>query len=344
MKAVQIRKFGGPEVLEVVDLPMPEPKAGEVLVKMAYAGVNFTDIYRRSGHYAESPTYPTKLPVVLGLEGSGTVAAIGAGVAGLTPGVRVAFTRGSGAYAGHANVPARCIARIPDGLPLDVAAASMTHGMTAHYLSHEFGLKAGDTCLVHAGAGGVGQMLIQLAKMRNVRVIATAGTSAKAAIARGRGADEVILYRDTDFREAVRKLTNGRGVDVVFDSVGKDTIHGSLYSLRPRGICVLYGHTSGKVDHFDTMDLAEAGSVFLTRPHMQHYVATPEEYARRANDVLRWVTEGRLKVTIQKKYRLEEVAAAHAAMAGRQTTGKLLLDVQAQGPGSERPHVSHQRL
>ena len=329
MKAVQIQKFGGPEVLEVVELPVPETAAGAVLVKMAYAGVNFTDIYRRSGHYAQSPTYPTKLPVVLGLEGSGTVAAAGAGVAGLAPGTCVAFTRGSGAYAEYASVPADRLVPVPDGLPLDVAAASMTHGMTAHYLIHEFGLKAGDTCLVHAGAGGVGQMLIQLAKMRNVRVIATVGTNAKAAIARGRGADEVILYRETDFREAVHKITQGCGVDVVFDSVGRDTIHGSLYSLRPRGTCVLYGHTSGRVDHFDTMDLAEAGSVFLTRPHMQHYVATPAEYARRANDVLRWVAGGRLKVAIQKKYRLEDVAAAHNAMAGRQTTGKLLLELQA---------------
>ncbi len=329
MKAVQIRQFGGPEVLEIVELPAPNPDAGGVLVKMAYAGINFTDIYRRSGHYAQSPTYPTSLPLVPGLEGSGTVAAIGPGVTGLTPGTRVAFTRGSGAYAEYASVPASYIVRVPDSLPLDVAAASMTHGVTAHYLIQEFGLKAGDVCLIHAGAGGVGQMLIQLAKMKNVRVIATVGTSAKAAVARERGADEVIFYRDTDFREAVRKFTNDRGVDVVFDSVGKSTIHGSLYSLRPRGLCVLYGHTSGKVDHFDTMDLAEAGSVFLTRPHMQHYVATPAEYARRANDVLRWVAEGKLKVTIQKRYRLEEVAAAHTAMAGRQTAGKLLLDMQA---------------
>lgn len=329
MKAVQIRKFGGPEVIEVADLPPPEPKDGSVVVKMAYAGVNFTDIYRREGMYAHSPTYPTSLPLVLGLEGAGTVTATGAGVTGLSPGDRVAFTRGSSAYAEYAALPAHCLARIPDGMPFDAAAACMTHGMTAHYLAGEFGLKAGDSCLVHAGAGGVGQMLIQLAKMKGARVIATVGSADKAAVARGRGADEVILYRERDFREAVRELTHGRGVDIVFDSVGKDTIHGSLYSLRPRGICVLFGHASGKVDHFDTMDLAEAGSVFLTRPHMQHYVATPADYARRANDVLEWVSSGKLKVTVQKIYRLEDAASAHIAMAGRKTTGKLLLDTQA---------------
>lgn len=311
--------------MELVDIPTPRPMPGQVLVKMAFAGVNFTDIYRRSGLYAESPTYPTPLPYVLGLEGAGTVAEIGDGVSGLAAGDRVCFTRNPGAYAEYALAPAHRLVAIPAALGLDMASSVMTHGMTAHYLVTEFGLKAGDACLIHAGAGGVGQLLIQLAKLHGARVIATVGAEDKAAIARGCGADDVILYRTTDFREAVRALTQGRGVDIVFDSVGKDTLHGSLYSLRPRGTCVLYGHASGIVDNFNTMELAEAGSVFLTRPHMEHYVATPAEYARRAHDILNWVAHGRLKANIQAVLPLAAAADAHRTLAARETRGKLLL-------------------
>lgn len=312
-------------MLEVVNIPEPQIGKNEVLVKMAYAGVNFTDVYRRSGMYAKSLTYPTSLPWVLGVEGSGIIVETGSDVTGFSSGDRIAFTRSPGSYAEYAKVPVHRLVRIPDALNLDVASSVITHGMTAHYLAHEFTLKRGGSCLVHAAAGGVGQMLVQLAKMVGARVIATVGNKEKAAIARQCGADEVILYREADFREAVRELTQGHGVDIVFDSVGKDTLHGSLYSLRRRGICVLYGHSSGLVDNFSTMELAEAGSVFLTRPHLEHYVSTPEEYAKRANDIVKWVSDGKLRVTIQKVYLLQDVVEAHRALEGRQTRGKLLL-------------------
>ena len=328
MKAIQIQRFGGPEVMELVDVPVPVPGPGEVLVEMAYAGVNFTDIYRRSGVYANSPTYRTPLPYGLGIEGSGTVAKLGEGVNGYAIGDRVAFTRLQAAYAEYTVAPAHRLARVPDSLGLDLASAVISQGMAAHYLTHEYGLKAGDVCLVHAGAGGVGQLLIQLAKMRGARVIATVGSPDKAVIARASGADEVILYRKVDFKEAARAYTQGLGVDIVFDSVGKDTIRGSLYSLRRHGLCVLFGQSSGEVSSFDTMDLAEAGSVFLTRPHAQHYVSTPEAYARRANDVLQWVAEDRLKVAIHHVYALTDAAQAHRALAARSTSGKLLLGVR----------------
>ena len=327
MRAIQIHRFGGPEVLELDHIPMPEPGSGEALVKMAYAGVNFTDIYRRGGDYAESPTYPTPLPYVLGVEGAGTVTKLGTGVSGIAVGDRVACTRNPGCYAEYNLAPAVRLARVPDGVGFDVASAVMTHGMTAHYLSSEFGLKPGDTALVHAGAGGVGQMLIQMLKMRGVRVIATVGADAKAIIARERGADDVIVYTQQNFRDAARELTGGRGVDVVFDSVGKDTLHGSLYSLRRRGTCVLYGHASGLVRDFEPMELAEAGSVLLTRTHMAHFVATPEEYARRANDVMQWIAAGRLKVTIQQVFDLADAGKAHAILENRGTMGKLLLKI-----------------
>ena len=325
MQAIQIQRFGGPEVLELVDIPVPAPGPSEVLVKMAYAGVNFTDIYRRSGVYANSPTYRTLLPYGLGIEGAGTVAKLGDEVTDYSIGERVAFTRNQASYAEYTVTPAHRLVRVPDPLALDVAAAVISQGMAAHYLSHEYGLKAGDVCLVHAGAGGVGQLLIQLAKMRGARVIATVGTEEKGAIARACGADEVILYREVNFREAARALTQDRGVDIVFDSVGKDTLHDSLNSLRKHGLCVLFGQSSGEVSNFNPLELAEAGSVFLTRPHMQHYVSTPEEYARRANDILRWVGEGRLKVAIHHIYPLAEAAEAHRALAARSTRGKLLL-------------------
>lgn len=329
MRAIQIHRFGGPEVLELHDIPVPSPGTGEVLVRSAYAGVNFTDIYRRSGDYAESPTYPTPLPYVLGVEGSGTVERLGPDTTGFAAGDRVAYTRNPGSYAEFSVVPAHRLVRVPDAVGLDIASAVVTHGMTAHYLAHEFGLKAGDACLVHAGAGGVGQMLIQMAKRLGVRVIATVGTAEKAKIARERGADEAVVYTAEDFREAVRKLTDGRGVDVVFDSVGRSTLHGSLYSLRRRGICVLFGHSSGMVNDLNTMELAEAGSVFLTRPHMAHYIATPAEYARRANDVMRWIADGTLRVTLQRVFDLADAAQAHAILADRGTTGKLVLKIAA---------------
>lgn len=325
MQAVRIHSFGGPEVLGLDDIDVPEPRDGQVLVKMAFAGVNFTDVYRRQGDYAESVTYATPLPFILGVEGAGTVAALGTGVAGLAVGDRVAFTRNPGSYAEYCLAPAARLARVPDAVALDVASAVMTHGMTAHYLSSEFGLKAGDTALVHAAAGGVGQMLVQMLKQRGVRVIATVGSDAKAGVARALGADQVVIYTREDFREAARAFTEGHGVDVAFDSVGKATLHGSLYSLRRRGTCVLYGHASGLVRDFEPMELAEAGSVLLTRTHMAHFVATPEEYARRANDVIRWIADKTLKVSIQRVFDLADAGEAHAILESRGSIGKLLL-------------------
>lgn len=325
MQAVRIHSFGGPEVLGLDDIDVPEPRDGQVLVKMAFAGVNFTDVYRRQGDYAESVTYATPLPFILGVEGAGTVAALGTGVAGLAVGDRVAFTRNPGSYAEYCLAPAARLARVPDAVALDVASAVMTHGMTAHYLSSEFGLKAGDTALVHAAAGGVGQMLVQMLKLRGVRVIATVGSDAKAGVARALGADQVVIYTREDFREAARAFTEGHGVDVAFDSVGKATLHGSLYSLRRRGTCVLYGHASGLVRDFEPMELAEAGSVLLTRTHMAHFVATPEEYARRANDVIRWIADETLKVSIQRIFDLADAGEAHAILESRGSIGKLLL-------------------
>ncbi|MPS29887.1 MAG: quinone oxidoreductase [Alcaligenaceae bacterium] len=328
MRAIRIERFGGPEALRLVqDLPVPEPGPGEVRVRMAYAGVNYTDIYRREGDYAASATYVSRLPLTLGIEGAGCVDALGPGVAGIEPGARVAFTRTLGAWADHAIVPAHRLARVPGGVSLARAAAGMTNAMTAHYLTTEFGLRADDWCLVHAGAGGVGQWLIRRARALGVNVIATAGNEAKARIARDLGAREVILYREADFDAEVRRMTEGRGVDVVFDSVGRDTLARSLRSLRRRGTCVLYGHASGRVDALDPMELAEAGSVFLTRPHMADYIATTQEYARRAGDVMGWLASGADAGSAPHVWPLEQARLAQTALASRATTGKAILAI-----------------
>lgn len=328
MQALEIDAFGGPEVLQFKNLPVPEPGPGEILVKNAYAGVNFHDIYRRQGDYANSPTYPTKLPVRLGIEASGIVTKIGPGVTDFAVGDRVAYTRTQGTYAEYFVTSANLAAKIPAGVGLDQAGAVLAQGITAHYLTHSaYPLKAGESCLIHAGAGGVGQLAIQIAKMRGARVFATVGSAEKAAIARARGADEVILYREVDFRAAVMKATAGRGVDVVYDSVGQETFLRSLNSLRPRGFCILFGHTSGQVESIHPLDLSEAGSVFVTRPHMAHYILTRDEFLARAGDVLGWVASGRLHVTIDKVYPMAQVADAHRYLSGRQTKGKVLLEV-----------------
>lgn len=328
MRAIRIERFGGPEALRLVqDLPVPEPGPGEVRVRMAYAGVNYTDIYRREGDYAASATYVSRLPLTLGIEGAGCVDALGPGVAGIEPGARVAFTRTLGAWADQAIVPAHRLARVPGGVSLARAAAGMTNAMTAHYLTTEFGLRADDWCLVHAGAGGVGQWLIRRARALGVNVIATAGNEAKARIARDLGAREVILYREADFAAEVRRMTEGRGVDVVFDSVGRDTLARSLRSLRRRGTCVLYGHASGRVDALDPMELAEAGSVFLTRPHMADYIATAQEYARRAGDVMGWLASGADAGSAPHVWPLEQARLAQTALASRATTGKAILAI-----------------
>ncbi len=327
MKAIEIARFGGPEVLGLAAHPVPVPRAGEVKVRMALAGVNFTDIYRRQGHYATSGTYLTELPHILGIEGGGVVDAVGESVDDLVVGDKVVFFAAKGAYADFAIASADKTARVPDDVALDAAVAGTIQGLTAHYLAHSaFALKPGDSCLVHAAAGGVGQLLVQIAKLRGARVLATVGSEEKAAIARRLGADLVIPYRQVDFRDAVMEATQGRGVDVVYDSVGRDTFRSSLRSIRPRGMCVLFGHSSGLVDKMAPMDLAEAGSIFLTRPHMQHYVATRDEFIGRMNDLFGWLGDGRLRVSIDRILPLSNAAEAHTLLESRATKGKVLLD------------------
>lgn len=326
MRAIAIDRYGGPEVLEARDVEAPAPGAGDVRVRVAFAGINFIDVYMRSGVYARSSTYKTPLPMVLGMEGAGTIDAIGAGVEGFAIGQRVAWCIVRGAYAEQAVVPAWRLVAVPDAVPLDVACALMLQGSTAHYLtSSAWRVRAGDICVVHAAAGGVGQLLVQLAKLRGAIVIATVGSASKAAIARARGADHTILYRETDFRGEVLRLTNGRGADVVYDSVGRDTVHASIRSLRTRGLCVMFGASSGQVDAIAPLELAEAGSVFFTRPHLADYMRDADEIRGRAQELFGAVAAGSLRVTIDRVFALPQAADAHRALESRESRGKLLL-------------------
>jgi len=328
MKAIVVTQFGGPEHLAYTDRPDPLPAAGEALVKLDYAGINFIDVYMRSGFYARSHTYQTPLPMTIGMEGCGTVVAVAPDVRDIAIGDRVAYCIVRGSYAQYAAVPAWRLVKIPKDVPDPIATTLMLQGLTAHYLSHSaFPLAAGNTCLIHAGAGGVGQLLIQLAKLRGATVITTVGNDEKAAIARSRGADHVILYRQTDFRDEVMKLTGKRGVDVVYDAVGKDTIHGSIRSLKKRGLVINYGGASGLVQSVEPLELAEAGSVYFTRPHLADYISTPGELRGRADDLFSAYRTGRLKVVIDREFPLAEAAAAHGYLEGRGTRGKLLLKV-----------------
>jgi len=329
MRAIRIDGFGAPDVMTLREVEPHAPGPGEVQVEVNLAGLNFIDIYMRNGTYAKSQTYRTPLPMGLGMEGVGRVSALGEGVAGVAPGDRVAWCLARGSYAQYACVPAWRAVPVPDGVSDEVAVTLMLQGCTAHYLAHSaFQLEAGDTCLVHAAAGGVGQLLTQVARLRGARVIATVGSEEKAAIARARGADEVILYRSQDFRDEVRRLTEGRGVDVVYDSVGFDTIARSIRSLRRRGTCILYGASSGPVSSIEPIELGEAGSVFFTRPHLADYTADRDEILRRTDDLFRWVGEGRLKVTIDRVFPLEEAADAHRFLEAGESRGKLLLRVR----------------
>jgi len=328
MKAMRVAEFGGPEQLQLHDVERPVPGPGEALVRLACAGVNFIDIYMRNGSYAKSATYKTPLPMTIGMEGAGTVAALGPGVTGLDVGARVGYCLARGSYAEYAVVPAWRLARIPDDIPDPVATTLMLQGCTAHYLTHSaFPLGPEHSCLVHAGAGGVGQLLIQLAKRRGARVIATVGTPEKAEIAKARGADHVVLYREQDFREAVMTLTAGKGVDVVYDAVGKDTIARSIRSVRRRGLCVNYGGASGLVKSIEPLELGEAGSIFFTRPHLADYTASAEEIAWRTGDLFKACADGSLTVVIDREYALADAAAAHVRLEGGGTRGKLLLRV-----------------
>ena len=328
MRAIAIDRFGGPEVLDARDVEVPALQPGEARVRVAFAGVNYLAVYMRSGAYARSDTYRTPLPMVLGMEGAGSIDALGPGVEGLEPGQRVAWCIVRGAYAEYAAVPAWRLVPVPDEVPLDVACALMLQGSTAHYLTHSaWKLRAGDVCVVHAGAGGVGQLLIQLAKRCGATVIATVGTPEKAVIARSRGADHTILYREVDFRDEVRRITDDRGADVVYDSVGRDTVHKSIRSLRRRGLCVMFGASSGQVDCIAPLELAEAGSVFFTRPHLADYMRDGTEIRARAQDLFNAFADGKLQVTIDRVFPLAEAAAAHRVLEGRESRGKLLLAI-----------------
>ncbi len=328
MKAVQVRKFGGPYELSVADVPRPEPGPGEVLVRLAYGGVNYIDVYMRDGTYARSHTYKTPLPMTIGMEGAGTVEQLGTGVDDLHVGDAVAYCLSRGSYAEFAVVPAWKLVPVPSDLDLAAATTLMLQGSTAHYLSHSaFPLRPGSTCLVHAGAGGVGQLLIQLAKRAGATVITTVGSDEKARIARQCGADHTVLYRKVDFREETLRLTDGRGVDVVYDSVGRDTLVHSLRCLKRRGVCISFGASSGQPEPVALLDLAEAGSVFLTRPHLADYMATSEEIRGRAAELFSAYKSKQLKVAIDSELPLAEAAAAHTAIEGRATRGKLLLKV-----------------
>lgn len=328
MRAIAITEFGGPEALGLMDMPLPEPGPGEVRVKLARAGVNYIDVYMRAGIYKKSDTYKTELPMRLGMEGGGTIDALGAGVEDWRVGQRVAYCLARGSYADHAVVPAWRLVALPDTVDMDRGVALMLQGMTAHYLTHSaYRLDPGDWCLIHAGAGGVGQLVVQLAKRRGAKVIATVGSPEKADIARARGADHTILYKDEDFRERVMAFTDGAGVSVAYDSVGKATLARSIRSLRRRGLCVNFGASSGVVDCVEPLELAEAGSVFFTRPHLADYTAGAEEIAQRAGDLFAALGDGTLDIAIDRHFPLAEAAQAHRVLEGRATRGKLLLDI-----------------
>lgn len=320
MRAIRIHSFGGPEQLVMEDLPLPEPAAGQVRVRVEAAGVNFIDVYQRSGRYTGT------LPFTPGMEGAGAVDAIGPGVGDLTPGVRVAWASVRGSYASMAIVPAEKLVRIPEGIETRAAAAAMLQGMTAHYLAHStYPIHRGDTVLIHAAAGGVGLLLVQMAKRLGATVFGTVSTEEKAELARDAGADEVILYTKMSFREEVRRLTGGKGVNVVYDSVGKTTFDDSLKSLRPQGMMVLFGASSGPVPPLDPMELYHHGSLFLTRPTLHDYVHERATLLDRAGDVLGWIADGSLRLRIERTYPLGDAADAHRDLEGRKTTGKLLL-------------------
>ncbi|MSP40279.1 MAG: quinone oxidoreductase [Deltaproteobacteria bacterium] len=320
MKAVRIHQYGGPEVLTYEDIPIPEPKAGEARVKIDAIGLNFIDIYQRTG------LYPLQMPCALGMEGAGVVDAVGDGVSEVRAGDRVAYAMILGSYAEYAIVPAARLAPLPVNVDMKSAAALMLQGMTAHYLTHStYPLKKGDTALIHAAAGGVGLLLIQIAKMLGARVIGTVGTEAKAALAKQAGADDVILYTQTDFLVEVKKLTDGKGVNVVYDSVGATTFEKSLDCLSPRGYLALFGQSSGPVAPFDPGKLAAKGSLFLTRPSLGHYMLDRAELLARANDLFAWTAAGKLQLRIESTLALQDAAEAQRLLAGRKTSGKVVL-------------------
>jgi len=320
MRAIRIEATGGADQLRWDEISVPEPKPGEIRFRVEAAGVNFIDIYQRSG------LYPVPLPATPGSEAAGIVTALGEGVTSFKVGDRVATVRASGGYAEEAVAPAEQVVLVPAGIDLKIAGAVMLQGMTAHYLAcSTFELKAGDTALVHAAAGGVGLLLTQIAKLRGARVLGTVGTAEKARIAQAAGADEVVLYGQDDFSVAAHRFSGGPGVHVVYDSVGKDTFERSLASLRPRGMMVSFGNSSGPVPPFAPLLLSKGGSLYITRPTLLHYTLTRAELLERASALFNWILAGRLKVSIGREFPLASAAAAHRALESRQTTGKVIL-------------------
>jgi NADPH2:quinone reductase len=320
MKAIYVEQTGGPEAMLLGDRPVPELQKDEVLVSVAVSGVNFTDLNQRSG------INKIPLPAVLGSEGAGTVERSGS--PSFAPGDRVAWCMVRGSYAEYAAVPSRMLVRIPDGIDFRTAAAAMLQGMTAHYLSHStFPLKTGHSALIHAAAGGTGRLLVQMAAMLGARAIGTVGSPAKAELALQAGASDAILYDSQDWVAEVKKLTGGIGVDVVYDSVGQATFLKGLDCLKPRGMMVHFGVSSGQIEPFDTRGLTGRGSLFLARPTLNSHISDPKELAWRSSDVFRWIAEGRLKLRIDREYPLSEAAEAHRALEGRQTSGKVLLAI-----------------
>ena len=320
MKAIQVKQVGGPEAMELVDLPVPQPKSNEAVVKLTASGVNFIDVYFREGRYKAA------LPLIPGQEGAGVVTAVGVEAKSVKVGDRVAWAGLLGSYAEYASLPAERLVPIPPGVSDQQAAAAMLQGMTAHYLAYDtFPLKKGETALVHAAAGGVGLLLVQMAHNIGARVIATVSTDEKAKLARGAGADEVILYTQADFEAETKRITGGKGIDVVYDSVGKTTFEKGLNVLRPRGMMVLFGGSSGAVPPFDLITLSQKGSLYVTRPSLFSYIATREELVARSGAVFGMISAGKLKLRIEHTYPLSEAQRAHRDLEARKTTGKLLL-------------------
>jgi NADPH2:quinone reductase len=320
MKAIRVHEFGGPEVMRYEDIPVPQPGEGEARVKIEAAGLNFIDVYHRTGRYPGTP------PIIPGMEGAGIVDAVGPDVTFVKPGDRVAYTMQQGSYAEYAIVQARKLVSVPQDVTLQQAAAVMLQGMTAHYLSHStYPLSEEDTALVHAAAGGVGHLLVQLAKFRGARVIGTVSTEEKAELGREAGADEIIIYTQADFETETKRLTDGKGVQVVYDSVGKTTFDKSLNCLQPRGCLVLYGQSSGAVEPVDPQELNRRGSLFLTRPTLGHYAADREELHWRAGDLFNWLASDELDLRIDQTFPLQEAPDAHRYIEDRKTKGKVLL-------------------
>lgn len=328
MRAIQIDKYGGPEVVCVREVDVPEPSPQEVRVRLAFSGINFMDVHTRSGKYASSGKYTTGLPLTLGVEGAGWIDALGSEVTGWKVGDRVAYCLARGSYAEYSIVPAWRLLSVPEGIDLDVAAALVFQGLTAHYLCHDVGrIARGHSCLVHAGAGGIAQILIQLAKIAGAKVLATVSTVAKAELARRRGADVVASYEGDEFVSRARELTAGHGVDVVFDSIGPATIKASMAALRPRGLLALYGSNSGPVPDIRPMELADAGSLFFTRPRLADYIPDGTALQRRGGELFSLLISGQLQIDIDQYYTLDSFADAHRALEERRSLGKSVLRI-----------------